>query len=167
LLRNAHVTPDTSQPDERKKSVARNPKATHDYHILETWECGVVLTGTEVKSLRNGQASIKEAYARLRNGEVFLDGMNITPYEQGNRYNHDPVRTRKLLLHRREIEKLIGAVEQKGLTLVPLELYFKNGRVKVVIALGRGKKLHDKRDDLKRRAVERETARAVSVRGRR
>jgi SsrA-binding protein len=155
------VTPDASPPDERKKSVARNPKATHDYHILETWECGVVLTGTEVKSLRNGQASIKEAYARLRNGEVFLDGMNI------NRYNHDPVRTRKLLLHRREIEKLIGAVEQKGLTLVPLELYFKNGRAKVVIALGRGKKLHDKRDDLKRRAVERETARAVSVRGRR
>jgi SsrA-binding protein len=161
------VTRDPSLPDERKKSVARNPKATHDYHILETWECGVVLTGTEVKSLRNGQASIKEAYARVRNGEVFLDGMNITPYEQGNRYNHDPVRTRKLLLHRREIEKLIGAVEQKGLTLVPLELYFKNGRAKVKIALGRGKKLHDKREDLKRRAVERETARAVSVRGRR
>ena len=110
-----------------------------------------MLTGTEVKSLRNGKASIKEAYARVRNGEVFLDGMNITPYEQGNRYNHDPVRTRKLLLHRREIEKLIGAVEQKGLTLVPLELYFKNGRAKVVIALGRGKKQHDKREDLKRR----------------
>jgi SsrA-binding protein len=167
LLRNGDVTPESSPSAERKVSVARNPKATHDYHILETWEAGVVLTGTEVKSLRNGQASIKEAYARLRNGEVFLDGMNITPYEQGNRYNHDPVRTRKLLLHRREIEKLIGAVEQKGLTLVPLELYFKNGRAKVVIALGRGKKLHDKREDLKRRAVERETARAVSVRGRR
>jgi SsrA-binding protein len=167
LLRNVDVTPASSPSAERKISVARNPKATHDYHILETWEAGVVLTGTEVKSLRNGQASIKEAYARLRNGEVFLDGMNITPYEQGNRYNHDPVRTRKLLLHRREIEKLIGAVEQKGLTLVPLELYFKNGRAKVVIALGRGKKLHDKREDLKRRAVERETARAVSVRGRR
>ncbi len=99
-----------------------------------------MLTGTEVKSLRNGKASIKEAYARVRNGEVFLEGMNITPYEQGNRYNHDPVRTRKLLLHRREIEKLIGAVEQKGLTLVPLELYFKNGRAKVALALGRGKK---------------------------
>ena len=110
-----------------------------------------MLTGTEVKSLRNGKASIKEAYARLRNGEVFLDGMNITPYEQGNRYNHDPVRTRKLLLHRREIEKLIGAVEQKGLTLVPLELYFRRGRAKVVVALGRGKKQHDKREDLKRR----------------
>jgi SsrA-binding protein len=167
LLRIPDVTSETPSSAPRKQSVARNPKATHDYHILETWECGVVLTGTEVKSLRNGQASIKEAYARLRNGEVFLDGMNITPYEQGNRYNHDPVRTRKLLLHRREIEKLIGAVEQKGLTLVPLELYFKNGRAKVVIALGRGKKLHDKREDLKRRAVERETARAVSVRGRR
>jgi len=156
------VTPDSSPPTERRHSVARNPKATHDYHILETWECGIVLTGTEVKSLRNSKASIKEAYARLRRGEVFLDGMNITPYEQGNRYNHDPVRTRKLLLHRREIEKLIGAVEQKGLTLVPLELYFKNGRAKVVIGLGRGKKQHDKRETLKRRAVERETARAVS-----
>jgi SsrA-binding protein len=161
------VTPDPSPSAERKQSVARNPKATHDYHILETWECGIVLTGTEVKSLRSGKASIKEAYARLRNGEVFLDGMNITPYEQGNRYNHDPVRTRKLLLHRKEIEKLIGAVEQKGLTLVPLELYFRNGRAKVTLALGRGKKQYDKREDLKRRAVERETARAVSVRGRR
>ena len=161
------MTAPKTDREKAQRVIAENRKARHDYHILETWEAGVVLTGTEVKSLRNGQASIKEAYARLRNGEVFLDGMNITPYEQGNRYNHDPVRTRKLLLHRREIEKLIGAVEQKGLTLVPLELYFKNGRAKVVIALGRGKKLHDKRDDLKRRAVERETARAVSVRGRR
>jgi SsrA-binding protein len=159
LLRNAHVTPDASPPDERKKSVARNPKATHDYHILETWECGVVLTGTEVKSLRNGQASIKEAYARLRNGEVFLDGMNITPYEQGNRYNHDPVRTRKLLLHRREIEKLIGAVEQKGLTLVPLRLHLKKGLAKLDVGVARGKKLYDKRtadaDRQARRDVER------------
>ena len=161
------MTRETPSSAPRKQSVARNPKATHDYHVLETWETGIVLTGTEVKSLRSGKASIKEAYARLKNGEVFLEGMNITPYEQGNRYNPDPVRSRKLLLHRREIEKLIGAVEQRGLTLVPLELYFKNGRAKVVIALGRGKKLHDKRDDLKRRAVERETARAVSVRGRR
>jgi SsrA-binding protein len=147
---------------ERRQSVARNPKATHDYHILETWETGIVLTGTEVKSLRNGKASIKEAYARVRNGEVFLEGMNITQYEQGNRYNHDPVRSRKLLLHRREIGKLIGAVEQQGLTLVPLELYFKNGRAKVALALGRGKKLHDKREALKRRVSEREAARDVS-----
>jgi SsrA-binding protein len=156
------VTPDSSPRAERRQSVARNPKATHDYHILESWETGIVLTGTEVKSLRNGKASIKEAYARVRNGEVFLEGMNITPYEQGNRYNHDPVRSRKLLLHRREIEKLIGAVEQKGLTLVPLELYFKDGRAKVALALGRGKKLHDKRETLKRRVSEREAARDVS-----
>ncbi len=126
-----------------------------------------MLTGTEVKSLRNGKASIKEAYARLRNGEVFLEGMNITPYEQGNRYNHDPVRSRKLLLHRREIEKMIGAVEQRGLTLVPLDLYFKDGRAKVALALGKGKKQHDRREDLKKRVAEREAARAVSVRGRR
>ena len=156
------MTRDSSPSDDHKVSVARNPKATHDYHILETWECGIVLTGTEVKSLRNGKASIKEAYARLRNGEVFLDGMNITPYEQGNRYNHDPVRTRKLLLHRREIEKLIGGVEQKGLSLIPLELYFKDGRAKVALALGRGKKLHDKRETLKRRTTEREAARDVA-----
>jgi SsrA-binding protein len=161
------VSRDSAPSTERKQSVARNPKATHDYHILETWESGIVLTGTEVKSLRGGKASIKEAYARVRRGEIFLEGMNITPYEQGNRYNHDPVRSRKLLLHRGEIEKLIGAVEQRGLTLVPLELYFKNGKVKVALALGRGKKQHDKREDLKRRAVERETARAVSLRGRR
>src|SRR5678815_2369795 len=156
-----------SETAKARISVARNPRATYDYHLLEQWEAGIVLTGTEVKSLRNGKASIKEAYARLRNGEVFLEGMNITPYEQGNRYNHDPVRSRKLLLHRREIEKMIGAVEQRGLTLVPLELYFKNGRAKVMLALGRGKKLHDKREDLKRRVTERETARAASIKGRR
>ncbi len=152
--------------DDGKQQVARNPKATHDYHILETWEAGVVLTGTEVKSLRSGKASIKEGFARLANGEVFLEGVNITPYEQGNRYNHDPVRTRKLLLHRKEIERLIGAVEQKGLTLVPLELYFRNGVAKVTLALGRGKKQHDRREDLKRRDADREMARAMSHRGR-
>lgn len=161
------MTRDTTPADERRKSVARNPKATHDYHILDTIESGIVLTGTEVKSLRNGKASIKEAYARVRNGEVFLEGMNITQYEQGNRYNHDPVRSRKLLLHRREIEKLIGATERQGLTLIPLELYFKRGHAKVALALARGKKQHDKREDLKRRIAERETARAVSLRGRR
>ena len=147
---------------ERKTSVARNPRATHDYHVLDTWEAGIVLTGTEVKSLRGGKASIKEAWARVRNGEVFLEGMNITPYEQGNRYNHEPVRSRKLLLHRTEIDKLVGAVEQKGLALIPLELYFLNGRAKVALALGRGKKQHDKREDLKRRIADREAARAVA-----
>ena len=159
----------TSHPaasDDRRKTVARNPRATHDYHILDSWETGIVLTGTEVKSLRNGKASIKEAYARLRNGEVFLEGMNITPYEQGNRYNHNPVRTRKLLLHRREIERLVGAVEQKGLSLIPLELYFSRGKAKVSLGLGRGKKQHDKREDLKKRIAERESARAASLKGR-
>jgi SsrA-binding protein len=152
---------------ERRTIVARNPKATYDYHILDTHEAGLVLTGTEVKSLRAGKASIKEAYARIRGGQVFLDGMTITPYEQGNRYNHDPVRSRKLLLHRREIERLVGALEQKGLTLVPLELYFRNGRAKVTVAVGRGKKHHDRREDVKRREADREIARAASFRGRR
>ena len=144
-----------------------NRRARHEYFIEETLECGIKLTGTEVKSLRHGKASIKEAYARIRGGEVFLEGMNITPYEQGNRYNHDPVRSRKLLLHRREIQKLIGAVEQKGLTLIPLDLYFRRGKAKVRLALGRGKKHYDKREDLKRRDAEREVARALSWKGRR
>jgi len=146
--------------------VARNPKARHDYHILDTWEAGIVLTGTEVKSLRNGKASIKEAFARIRNGEVFLEGMNVTPYEQGNRYNHTPVRSRKLLLHQREIRRLVGAVEQKGLSLIPLELYFRRGHAKVTLALGRGKKQYDKREDLKRKDADREVARALRHRGR-
>ena len=142
-------------------TVARNPRASHDYHILESWETGIVLTGTEVKSLRNGQASIKEAYAHVRGGEVWLEGMHITPYEQGNRWNKEPVRSRKLLLHRREIEKLIGSVERKGLTLVPLELYFSRGRAKVALALGKGKKTHDRRQDIKRRIADREMSRAL------
>ncbi|MGH7704053.1 MAG: SsrA-binding protein SmpB [Gemmatimonadales bacterium] len=160
------MSPKSTPPEEGRRSIARNPKATHDYHILETWETGIVLTGTEVKSLRSGKASIREGFARLRNGEVFLEGMNITPYAQGNRYNHDPVRSRKLLLHRREIERLIGAVEQQGLALVPLELYFKRGRAKVALALGRGKKQHDKREAARKRIAEREVARAMSLKGR-
>ena len=150
-------------PEDRKAKVpvARNPRATYDYHVLETWETGIVLTGTEVKSLRNGKASIKEAYATVRNGEVWLEGMHITPYEQGNRWNPAPVRSRKLLMHKREIGRLIGGVEQKGLTLVPLELYFSGGRAKVALALARGKKAHDRREDLKRRIADREMARAL------
>jgi SsrA-binding protein len=159
-------TPPDGRTDDRKISVARNPRATHDYHVLETWETGIVLTGTEVKSLRNGKASIKEAYARVKNGEVFLEGMNITPYEQGNSYNHEAVRSRKLLLHRREIERMVGAVERQGLTLVPLEVYFRRGRAKIALALGRGKKQHDKREDIKRRDAEREVARVSRMRGR-
>ncbi len=148
-------------------SVARNPKATHDYHLLDTWEAGLVLTGTEVKALRRKGASIKEGFARISRGEVFLEGMHISPYDQGNRYNHDPMRSRKLLLNRREIEKMIGKVEREGLTLVPLEVYFSRGKAKVKLALGRGKKAHDKRESLKRRIADRETARALASRGKR
>ena len=150
-------------PEERLL-VARNPRATHDYHILDSWDTGIVLTGTEVKSLRQGKASIKEAFGLVRHGEVWLEGMHVTPYEQGNRYNHEPVRSRKLLLHRREIARLIGATEQKGLALVPLELYFRKGRAKVTLALGKGKKVHDRREDIKRREADREMARALRSR---
>lgn len=151
---------------EGRLSIARNPKATHDFFVLDTMEAGLVLTGTEVKSLRRKGASIKEAFARVARGEVFLEGMNITPYEQGNRWNHNPVRSRKLLLHRREIEKLIGAIERDGLTLVPLELYFVRGKAKITLALARGKKAHDKRETIKRKLADRETARAMAWRGR-
>jgi SsrA-binding protein len=144
--------------------IARNKRARHDYHILETWEAGLVLTGTEIKSLRNGKANITDAYAVLHGGEVFLLNAHIAPYEQGNQFNHEPTRTRKLLLHAREIRKLIGAVERQGLTLIPLDLHFTRGRAKVTLALGKGKKLHDKRDDARRREDEREMARAVRSR---
>lgn len=147
-------------------SVARNPKATYDYFILESYEAGIMLRGTEVKSLRAGKASIKEAYASVRNGEVWLEGMHITPYEQGNRWNHEPVRARKLLLHRHEIAQLIGSVEQGGRTLVPLELYFSRGKAKVTLALAKGKQAHDRREDIKRRIADREMARALSHKGR-
>jgi SsrA-binding protein len=143
------------------ESVARNKRARHDYHVLETWEAGLVLTGTEVKSLRNGKANLSDAYGVVNEGEVYLINLHISPYDQGNYYNHEPTRTRKLLLHRKEIRRLIGAVEREGLTLVPLELYFKRGRAKVAIALAKGKKLHDKRADLRKKDDEREMARAV------
>jgi len=144
--------------------IARNPKARHDYHILDTWEAGLVLTGSEVKSLRAGKASLVEAYGRVTKGEVWLEGMNVPPYEAGGHFGHPPVRSRKLLLHRREINRLIGAVEQKGLALVPLALYFRDGRIKLELGLGRGKKQHDRREDIRRREAERELARAVSRR---
>lgn len=146
------------------QSVARNKRARHDYHILETWEAGLVLTGPEVKSLRDGRANLGDAYAIVNDGEVYLLNMHIAPYEQASYNNVEPTRTRKLLLHRREIRKMIGAVERQGLTLVPLELYFKNGRAKVALALGKGKKEHDKREDLAKKDAEREMARAVSRR---
>ncbi|MCC6317723.1 MAG: SsrA-binding protein SmpB [Gemmatimonadaceae bacterium] len=142
------------------ESVARNRQARHEYQILETWEAGIVLAGTEVKSLREGKANISDAYGIVRDGEVYLLNMNISPYERGGYVNHEPTRLRKLLLHQREIRRLIGGVERQGLTLVPLEVYFRNGRAKVRLALAKGKKLHDKRDDSRRRDAEREMARA-------
>src|SRR3954469_12808349 len=130
----------------KKESIARNKRASHDYHILDTWEAGLVLTGTEVKSLREGKANIGDAYGVVRGGEIFLLNMHISPYERGGYANHEPGRTRKLLLHKKEIRRLIGAVEREGLTLIPLEIYFKKGVAKVALALGKGKKLHDKRE---------------------
>jgi SsrA-binding protein len=144
--------------------IARNRRARHDYHILETWEAGLVLTGTEVKALRTGKATISDAYGVVNGGEAFLLNLHIGQYDQGHQFNHEPTRTRKLLLHKKEIRKMIGAVERQGLTLIPLDLYFKRGRAKVLIGLARGKKLHDKRADERRRDDEREMARAVRVR---
>lgn len=146
------------------KSIARNKRARFDYEILDRWEAGIVLTGTEVKSLREGKANIGDAYGIVRDGEVYLINLHISPYERGGYANHEPDRTRKLLLHKKEIRRLIGGVERQGLTLVPLELYFKNGVAKVALALGKGKKLHDKRDTERRRDAEREMARTVRAR---
>ena len=147
--------------DESRISIARNKRARHDYHILETWEAGVVLTGTEVKSLRAGKANIGDAYGIVRDGEVYLLNLHIPQYEQGGYANHEPDRTRKLLLHRREIRKLIGAVERQGLTLIPLEVYFTRGRAKIAIGLARGKKEFDKRADQRRKDDERDMQRAM------
>ena len=144
------------------KIVANNKKAYHEYFVDEVYEAGLALQGTEVKSIRMGQVSIKEAYCRIRNGEVFVENMNISPYEQGNRENHDPLRRRKLLLHRDEIDKLIKKVDEKGLTLVPTRLYFKDSRAKLEVGVCRGKKLYDKRDTLKRKQADREASRAMS-----
>ena len=165
LLRRQMVKPANS-PEKKNEiqSIARNKRARHDYHILETWEAGLVLTGTEVKSLRDGRANISDAYGIVKDGEVFLLNLHISQYESRGYANHEPDRTRKLLLHRKEIRRLIGAVERQGLTLVPLELYFKNGVAKVALALGKGKKLHDKRDTERSRDAEREIARAVRSR---
>jgi SsrA-binding protein len=138
------------------QTIVRNRKARHEYEVLETWEAGIVLQGTEVKALRDGRANLQDAFARVDRGEMWLYNLHISPYEQGNRFNHDPLRVRKLLLHRRELLKLVGKVDQKGLTLVPLDLHFRRGVAKATIALVRGKKLHDKREDLKKRDAQRE-----------
>ncbi|MEJ2524816.1 MAG: SsrA-binding protein SmpB [Desulfuromonadales bacterium] len=141
--------------------IANNKKAYHEYFVEETYEAGLALQGTEVKAIRMGQVSIKEAYCRIRNGEVFVENMNISPYELGNRENHDPLRDRKLLLHRDEIAKLTKKVEEKGLALIPTKLYFKDRRAKLEIGICRGKKLYDKRETLKRKQADREAERAM------
>ena len=152
------------QEKPERESIARNKRAKHDYHILDTWEAGIVLTGSEVKSLRNGKANISDAYGIVKGGEVHLLNLHISPYEQASYFNHEPTRTRKLLLHKREIRKMIGSVERQGLTLVPLELYFRRGKAKVALGLGRGKKLYDKRADEKKRDDERDMQRVVRAR---
>ncbi len=150
------------EKSEGYKIVADNRKARYLYEILETYEAGIQLTGTEVKSIREGKVNLQDGYALIRNGEAWLINVHISPYSGiGQYFNHDPRRTRKLLLHRQEIRKLIGKVEQQGLTLVPLRMYLKRGLVKVNIALGKGKKLHDKREDLKRRQDQRDIQRAM------
>jgi SsrA-binding protein len=143
--------------------AVRNRRARHEYEVLEKLEAGLVLTGTEVKSLRAGKANLQDAFARFDRGELWLYNLHISPYEQGNRFNHDPLRPRKLLLQRSELRKLVGQVEQQGLTLVPLDIYFRRGIAKVTLALVRGKKLHDKRDDLRRKDAEREMERAYKA----
>lgn len=149
-----------------QKYITDNRKARHDYFIHETYEAGIALTGTEVKSLRQGKVNLKDSFCRIDNGEVNLYGMHISPYEQGNRFNHDPLRTRKLLLHKYEIMKLLGATKEKGYTLIPLNLYFKRGKVKVTVGLATGKKLFDKRQDIAAKEAKRDMDRSLKERNR-
>lgn len=152
--------------DDVRIIVCTNRKARHLYHILEVYEAGIMLQGTEVKSLRGRNATMTDAYAELRNGEIYLHHFHINPYEQGNRYNHEPTRSRKLLLRKKEINKLIGRTVEKGLTLVPLQVYFRNGYAKVEIALARGKKTYDKRHDMAEREMKRDVERSLKERSR-
>ncbi|HZF46140.1 MAG: SsrA-binding protein [Sphingomonadales bacterium 63-6] len=151
---------------DKKKIVAENRRARFDYHIEDTYEAGIALTGTEVKSLRSGEGSIAESYAEIRGGEAFLVNANVPEFSHGNRFNHEPKRPRKLLLHAREVEKLLGAVERKGMTLVPLSVYFNSrGRAKVELALAKGKQTHDKRATIKERDWKRDKARLMRDKG--
>ncbi|EHQ92192.1 SsrA-binding protein SmpB [Desulfosporosinus youngiae] len=143
------------------KVISENRKAFHDYYIEDRVEAGIILTGTEIKSIRNGRVNLKDSYARLDNGEVWVHQMHISPYEQGNRFNHDPLRPRKLLLHRSEINKLIGKIQQQGLTLIPIKIYLKKGMAKVELAVGQGKKNYDKRQALAEREGKRDIERAL------
>jgi SsrA-binding protein len=155
-----------TEREQAQQFIAENRKARHDYHILETWEAGVALLGTEVKSIREGRINLRDSYARVENGEVWLMNVHISPYSHRGYASHEEMRQRKLLLHRAEIRKLLGKVAEKGLTLVPLDLHYKNGRVKVQLALAKGKQAHDKRETLRKREVDRETRAAVKSRSR-
>jgi SsrA-binding protein len=153
-----------TKADSGEKLIASNKKALHDFFVLQKFEAGIALTGTEVKSMREGKVNLKDSYVIVKNGEAFLFGTHISPYSHGNRENHEPERTRKLLLHRREIEKLETQIVEKGLTIVPLRLYFRGPKVKAEIAVVRGKKLYDKRETEKKREADREAAAAMKVR---
>ncbi|MGE6379024.1 SsrA-binding protein SmpB [Peribacillus muralis] len=142
------------------KQLAQNKKAYHDFFIEQTFEAGIVLKGTEIKAIRAARVNLKDAFAKIENGEIYLYNMHVSPYEQGNQFNHDPLRTRKLLLHKKEISKLIGETKEAGYTIVPLKMYLKNGFAKVLIGLGKGKKQYDKRDDLKKKEAKRDIERA-------
>ena len=149
---------------ESQKLIANNKKAYHDFFIDETYECGIALHGTDVQSMRMGKCSIKEAFVRIEDGEVFVYGMHVSPYEKGNIFNKDPLRVKKLLLHKYEINKLLGKIKEKGYTLVPLQVYFKDGKVKVEIGLARGKKLYDKREAIAKKDQRREAEKEFKVR---
>ena len=157
---------DKTEREKAERNIADNRKAFHDYHIRDTWEVGVVLLGTEVKAIREGSVNLRDSYARIHQGEVWLLNLHISPYSHKGYAHHDERRDRKLLLHRHEIQKLTGRVVEKGLTLVPLRMYMKKGRVKVALALVKGKQAHDKRETIRRREIDRETRAAVKARSR-
>jgi SsrA-binding protein len=155
---------DKTEREKAQTSIAENRKAFHDYHLLETFEAGIVLLGTEAKAIREGRVNLRDSFARVEDGEVFLYNVNISPYSHRGYADHEPLRRRKLLLHRDEIRKLIGRTVEKGMTLVPVRLYYKNGRVKIAISLAKGKKEYDKRETIKRREADRETRAAIKAR---
>lgn len=160
------MTAEKSDREKAQRIIADNRKAYHDYHVLDTWEAGVALLGTEVKAIREGRVNLRDSFARVDGGEVWLMNVHISPYSHTGYAHHEERRQRKLLLHRHEIQKLAGRVAEKGLTLVPLQLYFKSGRVKVALALVKGKQAHDKRETIRRREIDRETRAAIKARSR-
>lgn len=163
--KNPKSQPISDREHDNERLIAQNRRARHEYEVIETLECGIALVGSEVKSLRTGKVSLDEAYGRVKGGEVWLVGCDIPEYVQANRFNHEPRRPRKLLLHRREIRKFAGKAYEQGLTLVPLKMYFKQGRAKVLLGVCRGRKLHDKREKLKKATVQRDIQRAMQRKG--